>query len=433
MIFDANEISRIKARANGFDFSSLKTLLLPDDYGLALQQDHDASSVIRAILYWCALMKISDITITPGMPIMVKRSNKVFRVSNFSIDDLISKKIILRMLNASVGDESPLLKLKSGDRFNTRYEFHVYEHSETKFNKPVTILYRVNVIPTGSNGVSLIARLNDPDIKRLEDIGQSEDGVIYKNAFDSTKGLTLITGPVDSGKTTLIFALLAHYIRYNPRGAFIGTVENPIEADLESVAKNIMQGTFKCPVGKRVYPNKVVNQTDISGQPNSSYLLMIPEFLRRNTDIMLLGEVRHSEEIDAVLTAVLRSGKLVFATMHTESACMTLDAIIYSMTSKSEGELRSKLFDLVSSLNMIVSQTLLENTRNGRVAVNETLVFTPELRKLIQDSEIHQITRKVDEYMHDNKLKMVHMAQKHLESGIISQDTFNLFKKSYCK
>lgn len=420
-------IKALSALADRASITNPETLLIPESIEKGLLTNTDENNV-KALLCWGYLLKLSDIIFCDDLPVMIKINNYVFPITRHAIDSEIIKRITAILNNAKEGDESIMTTVARGIGFNSTYLFTI-KADDSILSKPLSIRYRVNIIKDG-NSASPVLRLNNDRISFLHEIGLSEDHMIYQNMFNTDKGLNIITGPVDSGKTTLLYALLAHFIRYNPRGCFIGTVENPVEGDLKAIARAVMSG-WKCPSGKTVYRNKTVTQTDISGNSEMTYLNSISEFLRRNTDIILLGEIRHPDEIDAVLAAVLSMGKILNITMHTDSTSMTLDRLIMLSKSNSEGETMSKMFDLLHGLNMIVSQKLLSTVDHKRIAVREELYMTPEIRKDLQNTPYTKITSKVTELMNDNNATMLHMAENYLKEGRISSDVYNKFKRGY--
>jgi Tfp pilus assembly pilus retraction ATPase PilT len=232
------------------------------------------------------------------------------------------------------------------------------------------------------------------------------------------KGLNLFTGSVDSGKTTTIFACLKYFILHDLRSAFINTYENPIEADLRKIAEECPlqnKSVFQCPVPQGV----------------TTFEIGVEQSLRRNADIIVTGEVRTRDEILAVVNGVLATGKLLMATLHTDNIAVTINRLIRTLKTESEGETKSIIYDLISSLNLIVSQKLLTTVDLNRVAVSEVLHFTKEVKERLHNVEIDQISREVKSIMLEKNDTMVDKAKTLFRLGKITETVYNDFKESF--
>lgn len=396
-----------------FDLSRPETLLLPPhiDDSISMMMDVE---LFRYILHHGYQMKLSDFSFQEGVPIMIKINNLVFPVSRRPLNRSTIQRIISILHNATEGDDSAYQNIMHGEPANSTYTFKMKDPDS---GKRFGIRYRFNVIRDQEISVCVTMRLNNDEILDLSAIGQSENGEIYQNMFPM-KGLNLITGAVDSGKTTLMYACLGHFVRYSPRSAFIHTYEKPIEADLKAFAK------------KHGVLNKVIGQTPVPGGC-ANFSEGIENSLRRNTDIILIGEIRTKHEVESVVTGVNITGKLLMGTLHTDSAPMTIDRLIHTLQSENEGETRAKIYDLLSALNMIVSQKLLSTVDKKRVAVYELLTFDKSLKKHLQSLEPQNLTRELENIMIENGKTMVHMAHEYLLQGRISKEVFTDFKSSF--
>lgn len=396
-----------------FDLNKPETLFIPVHIEQMMSVAMD-ENLFREILYHGYKMSLTEISIQEGVPIMIKINNLVFPITRSPINASVLLRMVSILHSASQGDDSAYQQVMHGTPANTTYMFKVL-NQETQERKPVR--YRFNVIRDQEISASITMRLNNDEIKTLEQIGQTEDGVIYRNMFPM-KGLNFITGAVDSGKTTLIYACLAHFIKNSPRSAFIHTYESPIEGDLKGYAR------------KHNILNKVVSQTPVPGGVKT-FSEAIENSLRRNSDIILLGEIRTRAEIEAVISGVNSTGKLLMGTLHTDSTAMAIDRLIHGLHSSNEGEMRAKIFDLLSALNMIVSQKLLSTVDKKRVAVHEQLIIDMPLRKHLQSLPPEKITSEIEKIMIDGKKTMVHMAKNFLDEGRISNEVYSEFKSSF--
>jgi twitching motility protein PilT len=179
-------------------------------------------------------------------------------------------------------------------------------------------------------------------------------------------GLVLVTGPTGSGKSTTLAAIIDK-INTEQRLHII-TVEDPIEY---------------------LHPHKlsIVNQREV-GSDTEGFKNALKYVLRQDPDVVLVGEMRDLETIEAALT-ISETGHLVFATLHTNSAVSTVNRIIDVFPPHQQPQIRSKLSFVLQG---VVSQQLLPRMgAPGRVMALEVLVPNPAIRNLIREDKVHQI------------------------------------------
>ncbi len=197
----------------------------------------------------------------------------------------------------------------------------------------------------------------------FEELGLPE--VIY-DVISRTRGLVIVTGPTGSGKSTTLASVI-DYLNDNRTGHII-TIEDPIE---------YIHHHKKC----------VVNQREI-GQDTSSFPSALKYVLRQDPDIILVGEMRDLETIQAAIT-IAETGHLVFATLHTNDAPSTINRIIDVFPAHQQNQVRNQL-SLV--LKAVFSQTLIPHVSGtGRVLACETLIVTPAIENLIREGKVEQI------------------------------------------
>lgn len=367
----------------------------------------------REILVLAVKLNFSDITFRANDKIKLKKDNQVFPISANPISSQTLNNIVSILHKAQPGDESSVMLVKGGKPSNLSYAFTV----STEERKRITYRFRSNMMRDGESDISIVMRLNSDAIKPLKSIGLCEDEPIYTNMFP-TRGLNLITGPVDSGKTTLLFSALGHFIVTSERAVFIDTFESPIESNLREVilANNI--------------ENKSVSQCPVP-QGVASFALGMAEALRRNTDIIVTGEIRTQEEVEGVIAGVRSTGKLIIGTLHTNNIPSTISRMISALHSKNEGQMLMQIHDLIDALNMIVSQKLIERVGGGRIAVNEMILFTKELKKELKSVEPNLISDLLAQKMKEQKKTMVDMAKRFLDEGEITERTFIDFEREF--
>ncbi len=180
------------------------------------------------------------------------------------------------------------------------------------------------------------------------------------------RGLVLVTGPTGSGKSTTLASIMDSINR--ERNEHIVTIEDPIEY---------------------LHPHKgcIVNQREI-GSDSASFKDALKYILRQDPDIVLIGELRDLETIEAALT-VAETGHLAFATLHTNSAVQTINRIIDVFPPYQQSQIRQQLSFV---LEAVICQTLLPRANGpGRALGLEVMVPNAAIRALIRDDKIHQI------------------------------------------
>jgi twitching motility protein PilT len=222
--------------------------------------------------------------------------------------------------------------------------------------------FRCNVF-NQRGAVAAVFRLIPEKIRTFGELGLSP---VIATLAERPRGLVLITGPTGSGKSTTLAAMLDKI--NSERHDHIITIEDPIEY--------IHQ-----------HKNCLVNQREVHSDTNS-FSNALRAALREDPDIVLIGEMRDLETVEAALK-IAETGHLTFGTLHTNSAAQTINRIIDIFPANQQAQIRTQL-SLV--LEGIVCQSLLPRADGkGRVCSLEILVPTPAIRNLIRDDKVHQI------------------------------------------
>lgn len=372
------------------------------------------SRTLEKIFSFGRYLKVSDVIFQAGFPIWIKINNFVFPISKSELSPTVMQQIVTALFKTSEGDDRAFMDVMDGRNSDISYTYKISKSGE----RDKHIRYRVNLTRDGEAGLSIFCRLNNEVIPKLEQIGQSPDGEIYQSMF-RMKGTVLITGAVDSGKTTLVYSCLNHFILYDERPAVINTYENPIEGDLQNPAKEFSK-----------VKNKIVCQCPVP-QGATDFRDGVKRSLRRNADIILLGEIRTSEEADAFVEGANATAKLMIATLHTDSVPLTIDRVVNLLRKKSTGETQAMLNAYLNTANLIVSQKLINTVDKKRVAAYECLIFTPEVRKKLKSVPIDEISETVADLMRNSGNTMVDKARRFLEQGIISEKVFQDFERDF--
>jgi len=200
-------------------------------------------------------------------------------------------------------------------------------------------------------------------IKSFDELGLP---TVANELSKKPRGLILVTGPTGSGKSTTLASIID---RINEeRNEHIVTVEDPIEY---------------------LHPHKgcLVNQREV-GADTASFSFALKYILRQDPDVVLIGEMRDLETIEAALT-VAETGHLAFATLHTNSCVQTINRVVDVFPPYQQAQVRAQLSFVLEG---VFSQTLIARSNGpGRVLALEIMIPNPAIRNLIREDKIHQI------------------------------------------
>lgn len=223
--------------------------------------------------------------------------------------------------------------------------------------------FRVSVFKEKGN-FGIVARQIPNKLLSLEQLGipPSVRELLYK-----PRGLVLVTGPTGSGKTTSLAGMI-NVINDERDDAHIITIEDPIEY-------------------YHKHKKAVVTQREVNVDvPNFAEALR--RALRQDPDVILVGEMRDLETMDAAITAA-ETGHLVFGTLHTTGAAKTIDRIVNAFPTNQQEQIRIQLSTV---LQAVISQLLLPRCdKPGRVAIFEIMINTPSIAALIRDNKTFRI------------------------------------------
>src|SRR5210317_195640 len=189
---------------------------------------------------------------------------------------------------------------------------------------------------------------------------------VVRTISNKSNGLILVTGPTGSGKSTTLASIIDRI--NSEREEHIVTIEDPIEY---------------------LHPHKkcVVNQREV-GSDTHSFKNALKYILRQDPDIVLLGELRDLETIEAALT-IAETGHLCFATLHTNGAVQTINRIVDVFPTNQQQQVRTQLSFVLEG---VLSQTLLPRMDGkGRALALEIMVPNTAIRALIRDDKVHQL------------------------------------------
>lgn len=254
--------------------------------------------------------------------------------------------------------------------------------------------FRVSVFKERGN-FGLVLRQIPTKLLTMEQIGlpPSARELLYK-----PRGLVLVTGPTGSGKTTTLASMI-NIINEERDDAHIITIEDPIEY-------------------YHKHKKAVVTQREVNVDvPN--FAEAIRRALRQDPDIILVGEMRDLETIDAAITAA-ETGHLVFGTLHTTGAAKTIDRVVNAFPTNQQEQIRIQLSTVTQA---IISQLLLPRCdKPGRVAVFEIMVNTPSVAALIRDNKTFRINSDIQTGAKYGMVSLDSFLIEKYQMGLISQE-----------
>ncbi len=287
----------------------------------------------------------SDLHITVGQPPVLRLSGRMQKLKTKVLDE---------------SDTMGLMKSITPDR--CQQEFQETGSTDFGFAFGDQARFRVSVFRQRGK-VAMVLRQIPVDLYTMDQLKLPE---IFKKIIQRPRGLVLVTGPTGSGKSTSLAAMI-DYLNDNVDHHII-TIEDPIE----------FQHNHK---------KSTINQREV-GTDVTSFSEAIRRALRQDPDVILVGEMRDLETIEAAITAA-ETGHIVFGTLHTSSAAGTINRIIDVFPTNQQDQIRTQL---ASAIIGILSQQLLKKVGGGRVAAFETLIVTPGIANLIRENKIFRIT-----------------------------------------
>src|SRR5438552_8305527 len=254
--------------------------------------------------------------------------------------------------------------------------------------------FRVSVFKAKGD-FGLVLRQVPSKLLTMEQIGlpPSAKELLYK-----PRGLVLVTGPTGSGKTTTLASMI-DIINQERDEAHIITIEDPIEY-------------------YHKHKKAVVTQREIHVDvPNFAEALR--RALRQDPDVILVGEMRDLETIDAAITAA-ETGHLVFGTLHTTGAAKTIDRIVNAFPTNQQETIRIQLSTV---LQAVISQLLLPRSdKPGRVAAYEIMINTPSVAALIRDNKTYRINSDIQTGAKFGMVTLDSFLMEKYTQGIISRE-----------
>jgi twitching motility protein PilT len=287
----------------------------------------------------------SDLHITMGTPAQVRVDGQLRPIDDQTLNASDTKRLAYSVMTDS-----------------QKHQFEEKWELDFSFGIKDMCRFRANVF-TQKGAVGAVFRIIPFEVKSFSTLNLPQ---VVERLCEKPRGLVLVTGPTGSGKSTTLAAMID---KINcDRHEHILTIEDPIE--------------FLHP-----HKNCIVNQREVNADTHSfSDALRVA--LREDPDVVLIGEMRDLETVEAALR-IAETGHLTLATLHTNSAAATINRIIDVFPSSQQPQIRAQLSLVIEG---ILCQALIPRAQgSGRAMAMEIMMPTPAIRNLVREDKIHQI------------------------------------------
>jgi len=287
----------------------------------------------------------SDLHIAVGLPPQLRIDGELFAMDQDALSPETTKNMAFSILTER--------QIK---------EFESEKELDMSFGIKGLSRFRVNIyLDRGSVGVAI--RTIPYEVPGFEDLGLPKS---VREMAERPLGLILVCGPTGSGKSTTLAALI-NKINIERR-CHVVTIEDPIEY-LHS------------------HKSSIVSQREVFADTHS-FAAALKHILRQDPDVIMIGEMRDLETIEAAIT-VAETGHLVFATLHSNDATQTINRMVDVFPSSQQLQVRTQLSFVLEGV--IVQKLLPRKNMNGRVLALEVMVPTIAIRSLIREDKLQQI------------------------------------------
>ncbi|MBR2542990.1 type IV pilus twitching motility protein PilT [Candidatus Saccharibacteria bacterium] len=332
---------------------------------------------IENLLEECIRRNASDMHIQYGLPPIIRVDGSLVPISGGTP---LNEDIVRELIFATLDEDQQKILIKDKE-FDYSFAFGDIAR------------FRVNAFHERGK-LAAAFRLIPNQIRGINDLGMP---AIVETFSDFPRGLVLVTGPTGSGKSTTLAALIDKINR--EKSVHIITIEDPIEFTHRSI-------------------RSVIAQREVH-YDTFSFAAALRSALREDPDVVLIGEMRDLETIQAAIT-IAETGHLVYATLHTNSAAQSIDRMIDVFPSYQQPQVRSQLSNMLMA---VCAQRLVPAIGGGRVVAAEIMVANSAIRSLIRDGKTHQIDTAIQTGADQGMQTMDRTLAKLVQTGVITYDS----------
>lgn len=360
------------------------------------EPDRFTDDLIDPFLLWCVKQGSSDITIQSDRPVY-NEIHGVLYPGTFKTIDAADMAVLLSKI---YGPEAQA-RLASGKDLDVSYEIRPDRYTRIRFRVNITA-----ILSKGRDAAQITMRALPSDPPTMKDLNIEQE---IMDAWAPRQGMVVVTGATGSGKSTLL-AAGNRLLLERPEGCGkLLTYEAPIEFVYDSIQS----------------PRSLVSQSEIPRH--------LPDFahgvrnaLRRKPEIILVGESRDRETINASIEAA-QTGHAVYTTTHTMGVANTVQRMIsaYDMAEREE-----RAIALMETLRLIVTQALAPREGGGRVGVREWMTFPAEAREKLMDMRFTDWPNEIQRMINQYGQTMQRSAEIVFEDGLIDRRHYLLLSSS---
>ncbi|MCF8495167.1 MAG: Flp pilus assembly complex ATPase component TadA [Alphaproteobacteria bacterium] len=351
---------------------------------------------IDTFILWCVKQNSSDITIQTDRPVYNEINGVLYPATYRSLDAAD----MAVMLNRIYGPEAQA-RLASARDLDVSYEIRPDRYTRIRFRVNITA-----ILSRGRDSAQITMRVLPSDPPTMKDLNIEKEII---DAWAPRQGVVIVTGPTGSGKTTLLAAGNRMMLERPGGCGKMLTYESPIEYVYDSVHS----------------PRSLVAQTEIP-RHLPDFARGVRNALRRKPEIILVGEARDRETINAAIEAA-QTGHTVYTTTHTLGVANTVSRMIstYDM-----GEREERALALMETLRLIVTQSLVPKIGGGRLGVREWMKFPDEVREKLMDMHFTKWQSEIRRLLPQWGQTMERSAEQVFELGLIDRRHYILLSSS---
>lgn len=352
---------------------------------------------LERLLEFCVKANASDVTLQTGENVLIEVYGRLHKITNRKLTNTE----VGDLLNAIYGPNGTT-QILSGQDVDTHYEIRPTRADRFRFRVNGTgcqveghaaIQVTLRSIPNEPPELSTL-KLPPPILEAIA----PRDGVVY------------VTGATGSGKSTLLASIIRSISEDPLSHRKILTYESPIEFVFDAIDK----------------PSSVVSQSEIP-RNLPSFAAGVRNALRRVPKLILVGEARDNETINAVLEAAL-TGHPVYTTLHANGVAETIRRLVGSFP---PDERHGKSIDIIETLRLIIWQQLAPTVDGKRMALREYLVFNEEVRDALLAVDPDKATAVTRRLVKEKGQPMIVDAQNAYDKGMISERTFKVLSAGH--
>ncbi len=360
------------------------------------EPDRFTEVMIDNFLLWCVKQNSSDVTIQTDRPVYNEIHGTLYPATFRNIDAAD----MAIMLQKIYGPEAQA-RLASGRDLDISYEIRPDRYTRIRFRVNITA-----ILSKGRDSAQITMRVLPSEPPTMKDLNIEQEII---DAWAPRQGVVIVTGPTGSGKTTLLAAGNRLLLERAEGCGKMLTYEAPIEYVYDTIQS----------------PRSLVSQSEIPRH--------LPDFahgvrnaLRRKPEIILVGEARDRETINATIEAA-QTGHAVYTTTHTLGVANTVQRMLssYDMNEREE-----RAIALVETLRLIVTQALVPRVGGGRVGVREWMKFPDEVREKLMDMHFTEWPNEIQRSISQYGRTLERSAELVFEQGLIDRRHYLLLSSS---